>query len=130
MAYTFTKKADPVEPGQMKNFGNLANDGSNVAMMVAAGVQTQDATGTPVVSPQAFPATVTTINVPLNAIRFHIIPLTNTINISEADNTVATNYFTAPVGIETKFECARQGKIYLKANTGAATGSSFWFDVV
>jgi hypothetical protein len=111
------------------NFGPMAQDANKRELQVASGIQTQDATGTPVTSPIAVPSSsVTTLNVPTNACRLHIIPLTNSVNISEVSN-LAT-YVTAPVGVETVIPCARQSVIYLKSNTGAATGTTFYFDII
>jgi len=104
-------------------------DGQHAPMLVGNGIQTQDATGTPVTSPIAVSNSVaTTLVVPNSAIRFHIIPLTNTVNVSEVSG--LTTYLTAPTGTITTIECANMANIYLKANTGAATGTTFWFDMV
>jgi hypothetical protein len=111
------------------NFMNMRNDGQHQPMLVANGIQTQDATASPVTSPIAqSSSTATTLVVPNSAIRFHIVPLTNSINVSETSS--VTTYLTAPTGVITTVECANMANIYLKANTGTATGSTFWFDCV
>ena len=131
-AYTFVQKTAPTEPDQLSNFNNLVVDGSHVGMTGAlgSGFQTTDATGTPVVSPVTVSnAGVTTIIVPASAIQVTVIAITNTVNVSEADATVATKYFTVPTGVPITFEVARLSKFYMKANGGAST-LSFFFNVV
>lgn len=130
--YTFTKKVAPVEPGQLSNFGGITVDANRVAMTgaTASGPQTSDATGTPLTSPLTVSnSAVTTVNVPLNAYKVTLITATNTLNISEADSTVASKYFTLPVGTVLEIETAQCSVLYLKANTGSAT-VSFFFSVV
>ena len=133
MSYSFTQKTPPTESGaessQEDNLGGLVNDANHIAINVAAGIQTSDATGTPVTSPTAFPTTITTLTVPLNAINFVVIPLANTINVGEVSTSVTT-YITCPTGIATKIPCARMASIFIKANTGAATGSTFYCEVI
>jgi hypothetical protein len=125
MGYTFKTYQTP------NNLGPLAMDANKQAIQIAAGIQTQDAAGTPVVSPLAVPSGApTTLSIPKAAVNLCVLPLTNSINISESDPTVATNYLTAPVGAITKIPCVRMATIYLKANTGPATGTSFWFEMV
>jgi hypothetical protein len=123
MPYTFKTYKSP------NDFGPMALDSNKQAIQVASGIQTQDATGTPVTSPMTIPtATITTINVPTNASKFHLIPLAHSINISEkSDMSIA---FTAPSGVEVVIPCVRQSVIYLQANTGDAVGSSFYFEII
>lgn len=131
MAYTFTTKGTP-SGSQTSYFGNLTIDAAHVGMtgVVGAGPQTQDASGTPVVSPATVSNTaVTTLNIPQNAAQLYVIAATNTVNISEADATVATNYFTIPTGAMIEIDVTRCAVLYLKANTGAST-LSFYFNVV
>lgn len=124
--YTFTPQTTSNKMGAVPRAAN-----TEPIELAANGIQTQDQTASPVASPNNIPsASVTTLNVPPNAVRFHIIPLTNSINFSEQDSSVATKYATAPVGVETKIDCSRMPVIYLKANTGAANGTTFWFDMV
>jgi len=130
--YTFTKKAAAVEPGQESNFGNVQNDGSHNAMTgaTANGPQTVDISGSPVASPATVSnASATTLTIPLNAVRVNFLALTNTVNVSEADATVATKYFTIPTGLLITVDVGLTSVLYLKANTGAST-LSFWFDIV
>lgn len=130
--YTFTQKPAPAEPGQLNNFGNLRNDGGHNAMTgaIGNGIQTVDISGTPIVSPATISnSAVTTLTIPLNATQLNIVAVTNTVNISEADATVATKYFTIPVGTVVTLDVALLATLYLKANVGAST-LSFWFTIV
>jgi hypothetical protein len=128
--YTFTQKTIPAEPNQEENFNNQVNDGAHNAMGYGSGFQTTDATGTPVASPATISnSSVTTINVPASAVQFNMIATTNTVNVSEADATVASKYFTIPTGVQVEVDVAKTSVLYLKANTGSAT-LSFWFNVV
>lgn len=121
--YTFKGYNSP------NNFGPLPNDANKRPIDVGNGIQTKDATGTPVTSPIAFPsASITTINVPAAASRMHIIAKTNTLNVSEVSD--MSSYFTAPVGIEFVVPCARMSKVYIQANSADATGSSFYFEMI
>lgn len=123
MGYTFKTYQTP------NNFGPMSMDANKQPIPVAAGVQTQDDTGTPVTSPLAVPsASTTTIVVPRNASIFHIRPLANTVNVSEVSD-MAT-YLTVPTGAEQLIPCTRMSRIYLKANTGDATGTTFWFEMI
>lgn len=123
MSYTFKQYSSP------NNFGPLAQDANRQPIQVAAGIQTQDDAGTPVTSPIAVPnGSITTLAVPRNASVLHVRPLTQSVNVSEVLS-MAT-YLTVPVGVEQVIPCARQATIYLQANTGAATGTSFWFEMI
>jgi polyisoprenoid-binding protein YceI len=128
--YTFTTKIPASEPNQLSNFGGMPNDANRNSMLISAGPQTSDITGTPVTSPVTVSnVVVKTLNIPLNAVRVNFVAVTNTVNISEADATVATKYVTIPTGTVVTMETARCAVLYLEANTGSST-LSFWFDVV
>lgn len=130
--YTFLQKSQPSEPGQLSNFGGLVNDANHNALtgVTGNGIQTQDITGTPQTSPLTVSnSVVTTLLIPLNATQLTLIATTNSINISEADATVATKYFTLPTATLLTVPVARTSTLYLKANTGAST-VSFFFEVV
>lgn len=132
MSYTFTQKSGPVAGLPASNFGSLANDANRNAMagVLGGGPSTSDATGTPQTSPISVSSSaVTTLVIPLNAAQVNIFTTTNTINVSEADSSVASKYFTIPTGVQVTIDTARCGVLYLKANTGAAT-VSFWFNTV
>lgn len=130
--YTFSTKTPPAEPGQESNFSNLSVDAAHVALtgVTGAGPQTADATGTPQTSPLTVSNTaVTTLLIPVNAAQVNFIAATNTVNISEADSTVAAKYVTIPDGVQVTMDVTRCSTLYLMANTGAAT-VSFWFNVI
>ena len=128
--FTFTQKAQPTEPQQLSNFGSLSVDGSHNPIPFGSGIQTVDISGSPIVSPATVSnASATTLTTPLNAGFINIITATNTLNISEADATVATKYITIPVGVIVQLPVTRVNTLYLKANTGAAT-VSFWYTVI
>ncbi len=130
--YTFTQKAAPTEPGQLNNFGNMVNDGAHNAMTgaVGAGPQTVDISASPLTSPLTVSnVAVTTLTIPLNAVRVNFLATTNTVNVSEAVAAVTSKYFTIPTGVQISVDVARCSILYLEANTGSAT-LSFWFDVV
>lgn len=130
--YTFSQKAAAVEPGSESLFGGLRNDGNHNAMTGALGngPQTVDISGTPIVSPATISnSAVTTLTIPLNAVAVNFLATTNTVNISESDNTVAGHYFTIPTGTQITVDVGLTSVLYLKANTGAST-LSFWFSVV
>lgn len=128
--YTFTQKNPPVEPNQESNFSGMPVDANHVALPYGSGPQTVDISGTPVASPATVSnAAVTTLTTPLNAVQVNFLVLTNTVNVSEADATVATKYFTMPTGVLITVDVSRTSALYLKANTGAAT-VSFWYNVI
>lgn len=131
--YTFTPKPALQESsGQLSYFAGQINDGNRIAIQsVGAGPQTVDISGTPVTSPIAFPsASVTTLTTPLNAAFLTLTPLANSINVSESDPNVAGNYFTVAAGQSVTIGVTRTAKLYIKANTGAATGSTFFYAVI
>jgi len=128
--YTFTQKTATVLPNQEDNFGGQVVDANHLAMTFGAGPQTIDISASPVSSPATVSnSAVTTLTVPLNAVQLNLITATNTVNVSEADATVASKYFTIPTAQLITIDVARISLLYLKANTGAAT-LSFWFSVV
>jgi len=130
--YTFTQKTAPVEPGPESLFGGLRNDGNHNALTgaIGNGPQTVDISASPIVSPATVSnSAVTTLTIPLNAVRVNFLATTNTVNISESDNTVASHYFTIPTGVQVEVDVALTSVLYLKANTGAST-LSFYFDIV
>lgn len=130
--YTFTQKTAPVEPGQENLFGNLRNDASRNALSgaVANGPQTVDISASPIVSPTTVSnSAVTTLTIPLNAVRVNFLVTTNTVNISESNSAVTDHYFTIPTGVQVSVDVALTKVLYLEANVGSAT-VSFYFDIV
>ena len=127
--YTFTQKGG--ETGS-SFFGGLVNDANHNALTGYSGngPQTSDSTASPVTSPVTVANnSVTTLTIPLNAMEINILCTTNTVNISEADATVQSKYFTIPTGTQITIPVARVKTLYLEANTGSST-VSFWFSVV
>lgn len=130
--YTFTQKAQPTEPGQLSNFGNLRNDASRNALTgtVANGPQTVDISASPLSSPLTVSnSAVTTLTIPLNAARVNFLATTNTVNVSESVSAVTSKYFTIPTGVQVSVDVALTSILYLEANTGSST-LSFWFDII
>lgn len=125
MAYTQT--ARKTRSGTLSNFKGLKTDGNRIAMTGAVGniILTQDATGTPVVSPVTV-NTTQTLTVPANAVSCTIVSVTNAVQISE-DSTQAA-YFSLPAAVPFTFDCADMKEIYLK--TGSSTVVSFMFKAV
>jgi hypothetical protein len=124
MAYTQTARKAKTSPN---NFAGLKTDSNRVAMTGAVGniILTQDATGTPVVSPVTVNTTQTLV-VPQTAVSCSIIATTNPVQISE-DSTQAA-FFTIPAGVIYTFDCADMQNIYLK--TGSSTVVNFLFKAV
>ncbi len=126
--YTFTARAQTA--GQASNFGNQVNDGAHDSMNYGAGPQTTDISASPLSSPQTVANnSVTTLTIPSNAVQVTFLATTNTVNISEADATVASKYFTIPTGQQVVVDVARTKVLYLEANTGSAT-LSYFFKVI
>jgi hypothetical protein len=130
--YTFTQKAAPVEPGQESLFGGLRNDANHNALTgsVANGPQTVDISASPLSSPLTVSnSAVTTLTIPLNAVRVNFLATTNTVNVSESVPAVTSKYFTIPTGVQVSVDVALTSVLYLEANAGSAT-LSFWFDII
>lgn len=129
--YTFTQKAQLFEPGQLSNFSGVVVDANRIAMgNQGAGPQTTDISASPLSSPQTISnSSVTTLTIPLNAIRVSFLATGNTINISESVSAVTSKYFTIPTGVQVDVDVARCSILYLEANTGSAT-LSYFFTVV
>lgn len=130
--YTFAQKPAPTEPGQESNFGGMSVDANHNAMTgnIGSGPQTNDISGTPVVSPVSVSnSAVTTLTIPLNATQLFMLATSNTVNISEQNGAVTDHYFTIPTGVQVEVDVSRVKQLYLKANVGAST-LSFWFNVI
>jgi hypothetical protein len=130
MAVTYTFKTYANQT-LSSGFGQYKRDAGNATIQVPSGIQTVDATPT---SPVASPATVadnsvTTINVPINAVIMWVLFATNTCNMSEADNTVQSKYVPFPTGVWFPIPCVRMAEVYFEANSGNST-MSFYFEVI
>ena len=129
MAYTFSVK--PI--ATPSNFGGLAVDGNRVSMtgVIGSGIQTVDATATPVASPMSMSGTtVYTLNVPSNAasIIVHCTAASAGIRVSE-DSTVTSYTVISNSDGPCQFDVSRQSKIYFKIDTGTPT-LAFHFVIV
>lgn len=130
--YTFVQKTELTEPGAESNFGGLVNDANHNALTGYSGngPQTVDISASPVTSPATVSnSSVTTLTTPLNAMDLNLLCTTNTVNISEADATVQSKYFTVPTGTQITIPVARVKALYLEANSGNST-VSFWYSIV
>lgn len=135
MAYTFSVK--PI--ASPSNFGGLAVDGNRVSMtgVIGSGIQTVDATATPVASPKSFTSTdVITLNVPSNAasIIVHCAAAAGAgIRVSESPTLTSVNLLTYTVISNSdgpcQFDVSRQSKIYFQVDSGTPT-LAFHFVIV
>ena len=129
MAYTFSVK--PI--ASPSNFGGLAVDGNRVSMtgVIGSGIQTTDATATPVASPMSMSGTtVYTLNVPTNAasIIVHCTTGSTGIRVSE-DSTVTSYTVISNSDGPCQYDVSRQSKIYFKIDVGLPT-LAFHFVIV
>ena len=130
MAYTFSVK--PI--ASPSNFGGLAVDGNRVSMtgVVGSGIQTVDATATPVASPMSMSGTtVYTLNVPTNAASIIVhcaAGATAGIRVTE-DSTVTSYTVISNSDGPCQYDVSRQSKIYFKIDTGSPT-LAFHFVIV
>lgn len=127
--YTFTQKAEAVEPGAEDNFGGLVVDGNHNAMTgaIGAGIQTTDISASAIVSPATVTTGGTTITIPLNAVSITLYTTTEPLLISETS--AYTNTFLLPVATVVTLNVARQALLYVKGSGGSAT-VNFFFQVV
>ena len=130
MAYTFSVK--PI--ASPSNFGGLAVDGNRVSMtgVVGSGIQTVDATATPVASPLSMSGTtVYTLNVPTNAASIIVhcaAGATAGIRVTE-DSTVTSYTVISNSDGPCQYDVSRQSKIYFKVDSGTPT-LAFHFVIV
>lgn len=131
--WTFSPKAPSTEPGQLDHFSGLRNDANKIALtgVLGNGIQTTDATGTPVTSPVSVTTgTVVTLNTPESAALITIIPKTQSVLVSEISGTSSlSSYVEIPVGSSMQFALANQSTLYLLGGTGTAV-TSFFYEVV
>jgi hypothetical protein len=127
MANTFSTKPSPTysSTGQLDKFGNMARDASHGSLGSGNGLQTSDATGTPVTSPVALTTSTKTINIPVNAAKMNFIADAG-IKFSELSG--FGNYVTVPANTVITVEVAIQTAIYFQAATTA--NLSFWFTII
>jgi hypothetical protein len=128
MAYTFTTKPSPTysTTGQLDKFGGLAKDGDRQAVNGGGnGMQTSDATGTPVTSPVALTTATKTINVPIAASKINFIA---DAGIKFSELSAFSNSVTIPSNTLVSVDVALQTAIYFQAATTA--NLSFWFNII
>lgn len=127
MVYTFSTKPSPTyaTTGQLDNYSNAVRDGSHNSLQIASGIQTSDATGTPVTSPVALTTSTKTINIPMNAAKMNFIADAG-VKFSELSG--FGNSVTVPSNTVFTIEVGRQTTIYFQAATTA--NLSFWFSIV
>lgn len=124
MAYTPSARKTK---SAVNNFAGLPTDGNRVAMHYGNAIQSQDATGTPVTSPQTnMSAGGVTLTVPQNAVRFTI---TSTVAIQVGEDSSFAQGFSVPAALTQSFDCAQMATISLKPSSGTNV-TSFFFTIV
>ena len=128
--YTFSVKPAPLNPDTW--FAGIVNDGDRNAMTgaVGSGIQTEDASATPVTSPLTISTTaVTHLVVPQNAVSM-VINVSNAspVNISEV-SAMTSYYQIQQIDGNVEIDLARQNDIYLMASSATAT-AWFYFKIV
>ena len=127
MAYTFSTKPSPTyaSTGELDNFGNFVTAGAHTAIDAGAGIQTSDATGTPVTSPVALTTATKLINIPPNASKLNFIASSG---VSFSELSAFSNSVAVPASLLVTVEVTRQTTIYFQATTTA--NLSFWFTII
>ena len=114
MAYTPT----PLRQKGTQSFGSLVQDQNRVEMTGTTGntVVSQDATGTPVTSPQtSISASGVTLTVPANAVQFTV---NSTVTIQVGEDSSYAQGLLIPANTLWTIDCARMTSIYLKPSSG------------
>lgn len=130
--YTFTTKSASSEASGSKvlsHFQNQPIDGSRISIQgIANGIQTQDATNTPVTSSKSLTSSVTTLNTPESAITITIANTgtTNALAFSEVSNLASFGVLNA--GQSVTLPCANMAALYVNSTSG--TTLSFWYAIV
>lgn len=106
--------------------GNLPKDGQRIAVQAGRAFQTNDITGTPLVSPKVVSTTAIPLLVPLNAYAVIFYATANDCRISE-EATAAANYFVLKAGQQITLGCATMSTIYLLRDAGADATVQFAF---
>lgn len=122
MAYT----PPTISARTINSFGNLPKSGQDTSMtaVIPSYVQRQDATGTPVTSPQSVNGALT-LAVPSNALYF-VCSAPTAFDVSE--DSTHTAYYTVPANTEHREGVWKIPNIYL--HTGAAITISFGFELL
>ena len=114
MAYTPTA----LRQKGIQSFGSLVQDQNRVEMTGATGntVVSQDATGTPVTSPQTnISGSGVTLTVPNNAVQFTV---NSTVTIQVGEDSSCAQGLLIPANTLWTIDCARMTSIYLKPSSG------------
>lgn len=129
--YTFSQKPVTSETTGSKDinrYGNQPIDGSRIAIQgIANGIQTTDASATPVTSPVTLAAAGSkALTTPESAIT---ITVNNTGAAAMTVSEVASgSSFTLNAGQSQEFNCANMETVYTASNSG--TTYSFFYEVV
>lgn len=124
MAYTPSPRKSKSTPN---NFTGLAVDGNHYPIQAANSMVSQDATGTPVVSPATnMSASGVALTVPQNAYRFTI---NSTVAVQVGEDSTFVQGFSVPANVSQSFDVAQQAFIYVKPSNGVNV-TSFYFSVV
>lgn len=124
MAYTPSPRKSKSTPG---NFGSLPMAGNRAPMPFANAMVSQDATGTPVVSPVTnMSGSGVALTVPQNAVRFTI---NSTVATQVGEDSSYAQGFTVPAATSHTFDVAQQAFIYVKPSSGTNV-TQFYFSVV
>lgn len=124
--YTFAQKSAPTSTTGDDNFGGAVVDGNHQAIVgLGSGIQTSDASGTPLTSPQTVGTTATVLNIPANAAKVVITPAAAT-NVSEIAGSTG---YTIPAGATVSIPCGRMSKLYLSTASGTSV-TQFYFEVI
>lgn len=124
MAYTPSARKTK---SAVNNFAGQAVDGNRVAMSYANAMVSQDATGTPVVSPVTnMSGSGVTLVVPQNAVRFTI---NSTVACQVGEDSSFAQGINVTANTAQTFDVAQQATISIKPSS-ATNVTSFYFTVV
>lgn len=124
MAYTPSARKTK---SAVNNFSGQAVDGNRVAMGYGNAMVSQDATGTPVVSPVTnMTGSGVTLVVPQNAVRFTI---NSTVACLVGEDSSFAQGINTVANVAMTFDVAQQATISVKPSSGTNT-TSFYFTVV
>lgn len=131
--YTFTQKAAASGYGENKTTSHYMNqpmDAARVAIQgIGNGIQTSDASSSPVTSPVTLSSTATTLNTPESAVQITIknSGTTNALTVSEVSAT-SSSVFTLETGQSQTFDCGNMAQLFLKSTSG--TTADFFYTMV
>jgi hypothetical protein len=124
MAYTPSARKTKTSPN---NTAGLPVDSNRVAIQAGNFMQSQDATGTPVVSPTTnMSASGVALTVPQSAVRFTI---NSTVATQVGEDSTYAQGFTVPAATSQTFDVANQAFVYVKPSNGTNV-TQFYFTLV